>query len=116
MSRLVSPLPMEELVTARGPDKREVVQALTAERVLDYFGIGHRRSGGELRFQLCPECGWRSRWDAVSVSIASGRWKCHAHDCAGDLLAMVAGYAGIDAAREFPRVVEVAAEIAGVSL
>jgi hypothetical protein len=102
-------------VTARGLDKTDVLAALSAERVLDHFGIDYQRSGRELRFQVCPECGPRSKADTVSVSTATGRWKDHAHDCRGDLLSMVAGYAGIDLDRDFGRVLEVAADIAGMA-
>lgn len=95
-------------------DKADVRAALTPGRVLDHFGIDHRRAGGELRFQICPECGPRTRDDSVSVNASTGRWRCLAHECSGDLFAMVAGYAGIDLVRDFSRVVEVAADIAGV--
>jgi len=101
-------------VSARGLDKVDVIAALSAERVLDHFGIDHQRSGRELRFQVCPECGPRTRADSVSVSVETGRWKDHAHECRGDLLSMVAGYAGVDLERDFQRVLEVAADIAGV--
>lgn len=96
-------------------DKADVLSSLTAERVLDHFGVEHRRAGGELRFQICPECGPRTRDDSVSVNRESGRWRCLAHECRGDLLTMVAGYAGVDIDRDFQRVVEVAADIAGVA-
>lgn len=96
-------------------DKRVVVEALTATQVLEHFGVDHRRSGAEWRFAICPACGQRSRADSVSCNRATGRWRCHAHDCAGDLLAMVAGFAGIDIRRDFESVLAAAAAIAGVS-
>lgn len=99
----------------RGVDKDAVLSSLTASAVLDHFQVEHQRAGAELRFQICPSCGPRSRADSVSVNRSSGRWRCLAHDCAGDLLAMVAGFAGIDIRRDFPRVVAVAADIAGVA-
>ena len=101
-------------VTAR-LEKADVLASLTAERVLAHFGVDARRSGGELRFQICPECGARSRWDAVSVSKETGLWHCKVNECRGDLLAMVAGYAGIDLARDFESVLGAAADIAGVA-
>ena len=94
-------------------EKREVAASLTAERVLDHFGIEYQRKGGELRFSICPECGSRSREDTVSINRKTGRWRCHAHECAGDILAMVADYAGVDIVRDFQRVLEIAADIAG---
>lgn len=94
-------------------DKRDIVAALSPTAVLDHFAVEYRRSGAELRFSICPGCGPRSRADTVSASRETGRWKCHAHDCAGDLLAMVAGFAGVDIRRDFERVLAVAADIAG---
>lgn len=94
-------------------DKADVVALLSPERVLDSFGIEHHRSGSQIRTQHCPACGQRSR-DAVTISASDGRWRCHAHECKGDLLAMVAGYASLDVERDFTRVLELAADIAGV--
>jgi hypothetical protein len=96
-------------------EKDAVLAALTPERVLEHFSIDYRRAGAELRFQICPECGPRSRADTVSVNRATGRWRDLAHDCAGDLLAMVALFAGVDIRRDFARVLVVAADIAGVA-
>jgi hypothetical protein len=96
-------------------DKDQVLSALTPEMVLSHFAIDYRRAGAELRFQICPECGPRSRADTISVNRATGRWRDLAHDCAGDLLAMVALFAGVDIRRDFARVLVVAADIAGVA-
>ncbi len=97
-------------------EKADVLAALTAERVLEHFGIDYRRSGYELRLQVCPTCGPRTRKDAVSVNSDSGQWKCHAHGCSGDILDIVAGMAGLDIERDFRAVLEVAAELAGIPL
>lgn len=96
-------------------DKADVIAALTAERVLEHFGVDYRRFGAELRFQLCPTCGPRTRADAVSASHETGRWIDHAHGCKGDLLAMVAGFLGVDIVARFDQVLAAAAELAGVS-
>jgi hypothetical protein len=87
--------------------------ALSPTAVLDHFGIKYQR-GAELRTQICPACGPRSR-DSVAVNASTGMWSDHAHGCAGDILALVAGLAGLDVRAEFPRVVALAAEIAGIS-
>lgn len=96
-------------------DKRDIVAALTPAAVLEHFGVAYRISGAEWRFAVCPACGARSRWDAVSCNRSTGRWRCHVHDCRGDLLSMVAGFAGVDVRADFHRVLRVAADIAGVA-
>ena len=88
---------------------------LRAAAVLERFGIDSRRSGAELRTALCPTCGARSRPDTVCSNTSTGMWCCKAHQCKGDVFALVAGYSGLDIKREFGRVLEVAAEIAGVT-
>lgn len=87
--------------------------ALQPNTVLDAFGVGYARRGTELRTQQCPTCGQRSR-DSVCIAADTGAWQDKAHGCAGDIFALVAGYAGLDIKRDFPRVVEVAASIAGI--
>lgn len=99
---------------ARGVDKADVVAALSAERVLAHFSIDHTQKGRELRFQICPKCGPRTRADAVSVSKQTGKWRDHAHKCKGDILSMVAGFASLDPARDFERVLALAADVAGI--
>ena len=96
-------------------DKAEVLASLTPMAVLARFAISARITGAELRFAICPECGPRTRADAVSINQRTGRWYCHVGGCSGDLLAMVAGFAGIDIERDFPRVLEVAATVAGIA-
>jgi hypothetical protein len=94
-------------------DKDAVASALTAERVFDAFSIDRKRSAGQWRIQTCPECGPRTRRDAVTVSD-DGKWHCKAHGCRGDVFSMVAGFSGLDCARDFPTVLKRAADIAGV--
>lgn len=96
-------------------DAEHIREALIAdvERVLEYHGIKFRRRGDNLRTHECPTCGHRTR-DAVRVSTATGAWRCCAHDCHGDVFALVGGYAGIDCKRDFRRVVDHAAQILGI--
>ena len=82
--------------------------------VLDHHGIKYARRGNELRTSVCPACGQRSR-DCVAINVATGVWSCHAHGCKGDLFAEVAGYAGLDIKRDYPAVLKLAAQIAGMS-
>lgn len=96
-------------------DKAEVLGALGAEAVLAHFGIEFQRRGDELRCQVCPGCGPRTRRDAVAINSDTGRWCDHAHGCRGDLFDLVAGLAGLDIERDFGAVLAVAAELAGVN-
>lgn len=82
--------------------------------MLDALGASYRRRGGELRTRLCPTCGERST-DCVCIEAATGRWIDHAHGCRGDVFALVAGLAGLDVARDYPKVVKLTAELAGLT-
>ena len=95
-------------------DRETVRAALTAAMVAAEAGIPVRRTGTQLRTKQCPACGLRSA-DSVVVNAATGAWECKAHGCKGDLFALVAGWNGLDHKRDFGRVLERAAAIAGVS-
>lgn len=95
--------------------ERDVVLASLQPRdVIDRFQLQGRVTGDELRTRLCPTCGPRGRADSVAINLTTGRWSDHAHGCSGDLLALVAALAGLDIKRDFERVLELAADIAGV--
>lgn len=94
-------------------DAAVVRASLRAPDVLAHFGITGRERGSEFRTRLCPVCGPRAR-DCVVVNLATGLWTDKAHGCGGDLIAFVAGCAGLDARRDFEAVLKVAAGIAGV--
>ena len=97
-------------------DRDQIVAALSPRAVLDRFGIEGRATGRELRTGVCPTCGPRSRRDAVAINLGTGMWDCKVTGCSGDVFALVAGLAGLDARRDFPKVLELAADIAGVSI
>lgn len=84
-------------------------------RVLEHFGITFRNRGAELLTVLCPACGQRSR-PSVCISAETGVWIDHARGCHGDIFALVAGYSGLDVQQEFPRVLELAGGIVGLSV
>lgn len=94
-------------------ERDAVLAALTARDVLARFGVAGTTRGAEFRTRLCPSCGPRSR-DAVVINLDSGRWVDQAHGCHGDLLALVAQLGGLDCKRDFQRVLELAADVAGV--
>jgi hypothetical protein len=95
-------------------DRDSVLEALRATAVLDYFGVKGRRCGREFRTRTCPACGERSRADTVAVNVETGHWRDHAHGCSGDILALLAGLGELNVRTQFPQVLELAAQIAGV--
>ena len=94
-------------------ERDAVLAALTAADVLARFGVAGTTRGHEFRTRLCPSCGQRAR-DSVVINLSTGRWHDKAHGCSGDVLALVAGLAALDVKRDFQRVLELAADIAGV--
>lgn len=83
--------------------------------VLDQLAVSYTRSGRQLRTGLCPTCGQRSGRDTVAIDAETGMWKCHAHDCHGSVIDLVAGYTTIDAKRDFPQALKATASLLGVS-
>ncbi len=81
-------------VNAPRIDRDVVLCALTPRAVLEWFGVAFRDQAGQHRTNLCAHCGERSRRDAVAVSIETGLWTCHVCGASGDVLALLAGYAG----------------------
>lgn len=94
-------------------ERDAVLAALTARDVLARFDIAGTTRGSEFRTKLCPACGPRSR-DSVVINLDSGRWVDKAHGCHGDLLELVAQLGGLSCKTDFQRVLELAADIAGV--
>lgn len=94
-------------------DRDRVLAELKAEDVANHLGM-------ELR--------WRNRWahgsrcavadhnsDAFAMS-RDGYWRCHSCDVGGDLLKLIALGEKLDIQADFPKVLAVAAAIAGVTL
>jgi phage/plasmid primase-like uncharacterized protein len=81
---------------------------------LDSLGIARRESGSEARTRSCPVCGERSE-RSVSIDLATGLWQCFPHGCRGDVFALIAGYEQLDIAADYRRVLERAAQIAGIA-
>jgi hypothetical protein len=95
-------------------EKDAVLAELRAQDVIDRYQIQGRATGREFRTGICPSCGPRSRKDSVCINLDTGRWSCKAAGCSGDILDLVAGLNNLDAHRDFVRVLELAADIAGV--
>ena len=105
--------------TKLAPDPKAIKSALAdPERVLGLLGLldgAKRQAHGYL-----IRCPWHSeRTPSCSVKLASdGTIAAHCFGCGagGDVLTLVAAARGLDARRDFPRVVELAADLAGGSL
>jgi hypothetical protein len=82
--------------------------------ILAHFGIQAHQLGREYKTSQCPECGPRSRNDAVSINGDTGAWKDHAHGCRGSVFDMVALYAGLGR-NNFRDALQLTAEILGVA-
>lgn len=92
-------------------DKSTVLAALTPEAVLQHFGIPGQWRGRWLRSRRCAKVDH----DTEAFGLArDGHWSCHACDMGGDLLRLVATGHGLDPRTDFQKVLEIAAEIAGV--
>jgi hypothetical protein len=94
-------------------DRDLVFSGLTARAILERLSIEFRDQTGHHRTDICPRCGKRNRRDAVAINTVTGMWCCYVCGATGDIFAMLAGYSGLDARADFPRVLELAADIAG---
>lgn len=94
-------------------DKAEILARLDAATVASHYQIAGRWAGRWLRSR---SCGRDHHGTAAMGLAADGKWHCHACDDGGDLLALVARCEGLDVASDFGRVLEVAAQLAGVDL
>lgn len=89
----------------------DVVAALRAEDVAAHLGITGQWRGRWMHARRCGEADHGS--DAFAIS-RDGKWHCHSCDKGGDLLLLLALGEGIDIKADFPRVLTLAALIAGV--
>lgn len=99
----------------QGLQRDAVVAALRADDVIDHLRILER-----------ADQRWRGRWvrarrcavtdhDSEAFAVSrDGRWHCWSCDDGGDLLKLIALSEGIDIKADFPRVLGIAAAIAGV--
>lgn len=89
----------------------DVVAALRAEDVADHLTIKGQWRGRWMRSHRCAETDHAS----AAFGIArDGRWHCWSCDKGGDLLGLLALGERLDIKSDFPRVLEIAAAIAGV--
>lgn len=94
--------------------ERDAVMAqLRAEDVAQHLGIKGAWRGRWMRSARCAETDHGS--DAFGLA-RDGKWHCWSCDKGGDLLMLLALGEGLDVKNDFPRVLEIAAGIAGVEL
>lgn len=93
-------------------DADAVRALLTPSMVLDHFEV-KRRGNVQLAVNLCPQCG-QLRRASVSIHRETGAFKCHHCGATGGIIALAAGYAGIDIQTDFYRALGFAAAIAGI--
>lgn len=89
----------------------EVLAALRAEDVANHLGIKGPWRGRWMRSRRCGRTDHGT--DAFGLS-RDGMWHCHACDEGGDLLKLVAIGESVDIRADFPKVLELAAAIAGI--
>src|SRR5678816_2262170 len=92
-------------------DRETVLAHLRPGDVAHHIGIAGTWRGRWLRSRRCATADHSS--DAFGLS-QEGYWHCWACDTGGDLLALVAAAENLDLRADFPRVLEIAAAIAGV--
>lgn len=88
-----------------------VVSALRADDVARHFQIPGQWRGRWLRSR---RCGQQDHGTEAFGLSRDGRFHCWACDTGGDLLKLIALGEGLDVRADFPRVLEIAAAIAGV--
>lgn len=89
------------------------------KQILDAYGE-HYHDAPTIRLTRCPRCGATTKREAVAIDRTTVRWVHHSGSsaadspCRGDALDLVAAFEGLDRNRDFARLVERAAAIAGI--
>jgi hypothetical protein len=99
----------------------DVRAELSAVQVIQAYGLRGVLRGSQYRLRECPRCHEKSRREAIAIDARTGSWLHHGFErnaggaCSGDVLDLVAACEGLDCRRDFARVMERAAQIAGVT-
>jgi hypothetical protein len=102
-------------------DVADVRDALVPEQVINHYGLQAKRRGSQFRLQQCPRCQEKSQREAIAIDAKSGHWLHHGHEraaggeCSGDLIDLVAACEQLSTKSQFSQVLEIAAQIAGVT-
>lgn len=94
--------------------KEDVATELTTTMVMDAYGHPHRRAGKEWRSDDCPRCGQGTKRRG-KLSLSAHKFLCHSCGEHGDVFTLVALFDDLDVRSDFPTVVKVAAELAGIT-
>lgn len=95
--------------------------ALAAGDIIERYGLRAKRRGSQYRLNECPRCRSTSDREAIAIDVRTGQWLHHGHEraaggtCSGDVLDLLAACEGLDCARDFRRVVAIAAEMTGTT-
>lgn len=99
----------------------DIRASLSVADVIRDYGLHARPRGPEFRLRECPRCHEKSRREAIAINARTGSWLHHGFErgaggeCSGDVFDLIAACEGLDTRRDFRRVLERAAEIAGVA-
>lgn len=98
----------------------EIRDALSADLVIARYGLRAKKRGSQYRLVECPRCRGRSTREAIAIDAKTGQWLHHGFEraaggtCSGDVLDLIAACEDLDCKRDFRRIMDIAAEIAGV--
>jgi len=94
-----------------------VVALLGPEAVIAACGVDARQRGRAYRLRTCPACGDKPSRQGAAIyrKKDAWRWTHHGHPCGGSLLDLVAAAEGLDFKRDFKRLLERGAQIAGIT-
>lgn len=95
-------------------DRATVLAALRAEDVVQHFSIPGQWRGRWLRSSRCAVADDHAPGSTPFGIARDGRWHCFACDQGGDLLKLIAVGEKLDMRNDFPRILEIAAAIAGI--
>lgn len=95
-------------------DRATVVSALRVDDVLAHFSIPGQWRGRWLRSQRCAVADDHAAGSMPFGIAHDGKWHCWACDQGGDILRLIAVGEKLDLRSDFPRILEIAAKIAGV--
>lgn len=101
-------------------DIEDVRAELHVEDVVRKYGLRVRNRGSQYRLTECPCCKDSSSSEAIAISKRDGTWLHHGRErdaggeCSGSLMDLVAVCEGLNPKRDFAKVIQVCAKIAGV--